>query len=394
MINLKELNNPQALEQIKANLARRNYHLPDELLPLLAEQKACFMAIENVNAKINRGEHTPEDKAMLKEYKQKHDELQQKIDTITYLIPNLLHDTVPEGKGEHDNVLVQTFFDEKKKTIKQDHVALAQNLGLNTAKGADLAQARFTTMNGEIARLHRKLINVALDFYGALGYDEHYLPNLVNEQTITGTGQYPKFKEELFVTEGDRPLYLIPTGEVPLTNMVRDTIFKEKEMAHTMNLMTHTPCFRREAGAYGKDTKGIIRQHQFEKVELVKVCLPEHGEKALADMMANVQAFVEQLGMPFRIIELCAGDIGFAGHKAYDFEVWFPAQNQYREIASVTWCHDFQARRMNTKIKHNTGKKDYVHTLNGTGLAAGRVLAALIENCVIDGKLQLPECLK
>lgn len=394
MINLKELNAPDTLQALKDNLARRNYHLPDELLVLLAQQKTHFMAIEALNAKINRGEHTPEDKTVLKEHKAQHEAMQEKIDAITYLIPNILHETVPVGKGEHDNVEKITFFDDKKKVIQQDHVELARDLGLNTQKGANLAQARFTTMNGEIARLHRKLINLALDFYGALGYDEHYLPNLVNEQTITGTGQYPKFKEELFVTEGDRPLFLIPTGEVPLTNMVRDTMLKEKDLAEGLNLMTHTPCFRREAGAYGKDTKGIIRQHQFEKVELVKVCLPQDGQQALEQMVADVQAFVAQLGIPFRIIELCAGDIGFAGHKAYDFEIWFPAQNQYREIASVTWCHDFQARRMNAKVKHNNGKKEYVHTLNGTGLAAGRVLAAIIENCMINGKLELPDCLK
>jgi seryl-tRNA synthetase len=399
MINLKALNQPETLQAIRDNLAQRNYHLPDELLTLLTEQKAHFMAIEAFNARINRGEHTPEDKMVLKNHKAQYEALQAKIDAMTYLIPNILHETVPAGKGEHDNVQKVTFFDEKKKIIKEDHVELARHLGLNTQRGADLAQTRFTTMNGEIARLHRKLINLALDFYGALGYDEHYLPNLVNEQTITGTGQYPKFKEELFVTEGDRPLFLIPTGEVPLTNMVRDTMFKEKELnenrnATGLNLMTHTPCFRREAGAYGKDTKGIIRQHQFEKVELVKVCMPQDGEKALEKMVADVTDFITQLGIPFRIIELCAGDIGFAGHKAYDFEIWFPAQNQYREIASVTWCHDFQARRMNTKVKHNNGKKEYVHTLNGTGLAAGRVLAAIIENCVMDGKLILPDCLK
>ena len=270
-------------------------------------------------------------------------------------------------------------------------MAIGEKFGLDTETGVELAHARFTVMKGEVAKLHRKLTNLALDFYGNLGYEEHYVPNLVNQETIYGTGQYPKFKEELFTTTGERPLFLIPTGEVPLTNTVKDKMLTETTV--TQNLMTHTPCFRKEAGAYGRDTKGIIRQHQFEKVELVKICLAEEGINAFNQMVEDVKNFVAQFGIPFRIIELCAGDIGFAGHKAYDFEIWFANQQKFREIATITWCTDFQARRMNTRVKRKDGKKELVHTLNGTGLAVGRVLAAILENCYDGEKLVLPECL-
>jgi seryl-tRNA synthetase len=233
---------------------------------------------------------------------------------------------------------------------------------------------------------------LALDFYGKMGYDEYYLPNLVNKETIYGTGQYPKFKNELFTTFGNQELFLIPTGEVPLTNIFKNKLINELNVEK--RLMTHTPCFRKEAGAYGKDTKGIIRQHQFEKVELVRTCLPENGLDTLNEMMENINDFVKFLNIPYRIIELCAGDIGFAGHKGYDFELWFPAEGKFREIASVTWCHEFQARRMKTKVKRKNGNKDFIHTLNGTGLAAGRVLAAILENNYDSNTLIIPDYLK
>lgn len=388
MINLKQIKD----KVVQENLAKRNYQVPTELIDLLEKQKEVRIKMEEIQAKMNKGMHEPFDKEALKFKKEKLEALEKKINAITYLIPNLIHDTVPEGKGEEDNVQLEVFFEEKKRKTELDHLKIGEKFGLDPETGVDLAHARFTVMKGEVAKLHRKLTNLALDFYTNLGYEEHYVPNLVNMETIFGTGQYPKFKEELFTTQGERPLFLIPTGEVPLTNTVKDKLLTEDTA--TQNLMTHTPCFRREAGAYGKDTKGIIRQHQFEKVELVKVCKPEEGLKAFEKMVEDVKAFVVQFEIPFRIIELCAGDIGFAGHKAYDFEIWFPNQQKYREIATITWCTDFQARRMNTRIKRRDGKKELAHTLNGTGLAVGRVLAAILENCYDGENLILPNCLK
>jgi seryl-tRNA synthetase len=374
MINLKDLNNIETIN----NLAKRGYTIPVELHDLLEQQKVLRMDIEKIQAKINRHEHNEDDKAHLKENKVGLEKLQERIDAITHLIPNLLHETVPPGKGEQDNVVLAEYFTENKKQHQEHHTTLGKPLGLDTETGVELAHARFTVMRGEVAVLHRKLINMALDFYAQVGYEEFYLPLLVNQETIFGTGQYPKFKEELFTTEGNTKLFLVPTGEVPLTNVFHNKLLPPDQAEQ--QVITHTPCFRKEAGAYGKDTKGIIRQHQFEKVELVRTCLPENGLANFEAMVNHVVEFVKQFKIPFRVIELCAGDIGFAGHKAYDIEIWFPTENKYREIATITWCHDFQARRMNAKVKHKDGKKELLHTLNGTGLAVGRVLAAILEN--------------
>jgi seryl-tRNA synthetase len=374
MINLKTINEPNVVN----NLARRGYVVPEQLHNLIAQQKKLNMEIETIQGKVNRHQHDEQDKAQLKKNKDEVEQLTEQINAITHLIPNLLHETVPLGKGEHDNVVLKEYFNERKQVHDKHHTVIGKPLGLDNETGVELAHARFTVMRGDVAILHRKLINMALDFYAQQGYEEFYLPLLVNEETIFGTGQYPKFKEELFVTEGNHQLFLVPTGEVPLTNVFKNQMLPADKAEQ--NLMTHTPCFRKEAGAYGKDTKGIIRQHQFEKVELVKTCLPENGLANFEKMVEDVVQFVQQFKIPFRVIELCAGDIGFAGHKAYDIEIWFPTENKYREIATITWCHDFQARRMNTKVKFKDGKKELLHTLNGTGLAVGRVLAAILEN--------------
>jgi seryl-tRNA synthetase len=372
MINLKTI---EQLDTIN-NLAKRGYFIPEQLTTLLAEKKQINIAIEEIQAKINR--HEDVDKNILKHKKEAVHALNNKINDITHLIPNLLHNTVPEGKGEDDNVVLAQYFDELKHTHNQHHTLIGKRLGLDIETGVELAHTRFTVMKGQVAVLHRKLINMAMDFYTHKGYEEFYVPLLVNEETMFGTGQYPKFKEELFMTEGNKPLYLVPTGEVPLTNVFKNKILPIEQAQQ--QLVTHTPCFRKEAGAYGKDTKGIIRQHQFEKIELVRTCLPENGLATFEHTVNDIVEFVKQFKIPFRVIELCAGDIGFAGHKAYDIEIWFPTENKYREIATVTWCHDFQARRMNAKVKRNEGKKELLHTLNGTGLAVGRVLAAILEN--------------
>lgn len=374
MINLKTINTPE----IQTNLAKRGYIIPIELQYLLKQEKETHIAIENINALINKNLHTEAHKIQLKNLKENLLQLKNKIEPITHMIPNIIHETVPEGKGEEDNVFLREHYLELKTQHNTYHGDLGKKIGLDIETGVALAHARFTVMRGDLAQLNRKLLNLALDFYGTLGYEEFYLPNLVNEETMFGTGQYPKFQEELFTTEGNTPLFLIPTGEVPLTNVFKNTLFKTKDAEN--KLMTHTPCFRKEAGAYGKDTKGILRQHQFEKVELVRTCLPENGLIHFEEMVHDIEKFVLKLKIPFRIIELCAGDLGFAGHKAYDFELWFPTENKYREIATVTWCHDFQARRMKTKVKYNNGKNEFIHTLNGTGLAIGRVLAAILEN--------------
>ncbi len=374
MINLKTLED----ENVIKNLEKRGYFLPKEYFDLDKEKKFLMLKIEEINHKINQNKHTIEDKENVKNFKKKLEEKEQQIHEITYMIPNILHETVPVGKDEKDNQELKYFFEDKKIKNTYFYGDKAKEYGLDIETGVHLAQTRFNLMRGLLAKKQRELMNKALDFYGDLGYEECYVPNLVNEETIFGTGQYPKFQEELFTTQGNQKLYLIPTGEVPLTNIVKNKILLEKDAE--IKLMTHTPCFRKEAGAYGKDTRGIIRQHQFEKIELVRTCLPENGLINFEEMVNDIEMFIKKLEIPFRIIELCAGDIGFAGHKAYDFEIWFPHEQKYREIATVTWCHDFQARRMNAKYKDKNNKKHYLHTLNGTGLAVGRILAAMIEN--------------
>lgn len=382
MINFKTLTYDK--EIITANLAKRGYTL--EADNIIAQQKNLNQTkkdIEIINAKINKQLHTHEDKELLKELKKKLIEQEVQLELITYLVPNTIHETVPLGKGAEDNPTIKIADIEHLDT--GDYCTKAKPFGLDIEAGVDLAGARFTVMRGDIAKLHRKLINTALDFYGTKGYEEFYVPNLVKKEIIFGTAQYPKFKEEIFTTDMNEELFLVPTGEVPLTNIVRNKLLKDNEVENKM--ITHTPCFRKEVGAAGKDTKGIIRQHQFEKVELVRTCLPENGLINLNEMMNDVEDFIKTLNLKYRIIELCAGDLGFAGHKAYDFELWFAHDKRWREIATITWCHDFQARRMNTRFKRN-GKPEFIHTLNGTGLAAGRVMAAMLENNFIDGKIK------
>ena len=374
MIDFKNMN-----EDTIKNLEKRGYILPTNYFELKNEFKNIKIKIETIQNKMNKNLHVPEDKVLLKELKNEENIIMNKINEIIYLTPNILHHTVPNGKNAEDNPVIkeELFNIELKNLPKIDHAIKGKDLGMNTELGVNLAHARFTVMRGKVAKVHRKLINMALDHYGSKGYEEFYLPNLLNKDTMFGTGQYPNFKEQLFTTQGNDELFLIPTGEVPLTNIVANKIWPKNELEQ--KLMTHTPCFRKEAGTYGKDTKGILRQHQFEKVELVRTCLPENGLHNFYEMVADIEVFIKQFHIPYRIIELCAGDIGFAGHKAYDFEMWFPGEAKFREIATITWCHDFQARRMNFKYKDN-GKNLLGHTLNGTGLAVGRLLAALIEN--------------
>lgn len=371
MIDIKLLHNKY--REIKRNLLKRGYEIDKNIIRKYLEIKKIKTEIDQINARLNRNTGLVDDKLNLKELKENIIKLENEFNVIVDMIPNILHETVPLGKDATDNKIIKVI--EKDCNNTCGYMEIAEANGLNIKAGVDLAGARFNVMNGNVAKLHRKLLNMALNDYEAHGYEYHYVPNLVTKETMYGTGQYPKFKDDLFETTTG--LYLIPTGEVPLTNLVANQIINEDVAERKM--VTNTPCFRKEVGAYGKDTKGIIRQHQFEKVELVRICLPENGLNTFNEMVNDIEMFVKGLGIKYRIIELCAGDIGFAGHKANDIEVWFPKEKVWREIATITWCHDFQARRMNARVKRKDGKKEYLHTLNGTGLAVGRVLACLIE---------------
>ena len=327
-------------------------------------------------------------------------QVQAALDDLLLRIPNLPHESVPVGKDETENVEVRkvgtprTFdFDIK------DHVDLGAALGLDFEKAAELSGARFSLMKGKIARLHRALARFMLDTHTQQhGYTECYTPYIVNDSTLLGTGQLPKFGEDLFhVTRGGDETkltqYLIPTAEVTLTNTVRDTILAEKDLP--LKLTAHSPCFRSEAGSHGKDTRGLIRQHQFDKVEMVQIVQPEKSYEALEEMVGHAENILKALELPYRVITLCTGDMGFGATKTYDLEVWVPAQNTYREISSCSNCEDFQARRMKARFKDENGRNRLVHTLNGSGLAVGRTLVAVLENHQnADGSIRIPAALR
>ena len=327
-------------------------------------------------------------------------QVQAALDDLLLRIPNLPHENVPVGKDETENVEVRkvgtprTFdFDIK------DHVDLGAALGLDFEKAAELSGARFSLMKGKIARLHRALAQFMLDTHTQQhGYTECYTPYIVNDSTLLGTGQLPKFGEDLFhVTRGGDETkltqYLIPTAEVTLTNTVRDTILAEKDLP--LKLTAHSPCFRSEACSHGKDTRGLIRQHQFDKVEMVQIVQPEKSYEALEEMVSHAENILKALELPYRVITLCTGDMGFGATKTYDLEVWVPAQNTYREISSCSNCEDFQARRMKARFKDENGRNRLVHTLNGSGLAVGRTLVAVLENHQnADGSINIPAALR
>ncbi|MGO1344708.1 serine--tRNA ligase, partial [Chromohalobacter japonicus] len=278
----------------------------------------------------------------------------------------------------------------------RDHVDLGAKFGyLDFEMAAKLTGSRFAVMRGPIARLHRALAQFMLDKQTREhGYEECYVPYIVNDASLTGTGQLPKFGEDLFKLEGDHDFYLIPTAEVPLTNIAREQIFTPAELP--LKLTAHTPCFRSEAGAYGRDTRGMIRQHQFDKVEMVQIVDPATSYDALESMRGHAEAILQALELPYRVVTLCAGDMGFGAAKTYDLEVWLPSQETYREISSISNCEDFQARRMQARMRHPDQKKpQLVHTLNGSGLAVGRCLLAVLENCQqADGSIVIPEVLR
>lgn len=327
------------------------------------------------------------------------DAIQTELDSILLGIPNLPHESVPVGKDEDDNVEVRrwgtpTQFDFEVK----DHVALGEKFGwLDFETAAKLSGARFALLRGPIARLHRALAQFMINLHVTEhGYEEAYTPYLVQAPALHGTGQLPKFEEDLFkiAREGEADLYLIPTAEVSLTNIVAGEIVDSKLLP--IKFVAHTPCFRSEAGASGRDTRGMIRQHQFDKVEMVQIVEPSQSMEALEGLTANAEKVLQLLGLPYRTLALCTGDMGFSAVKTYDLEVWIPSQDKYREISSCSNCGDFQARRMQARFRNpETGKPELVHTLNGSGLAVGRTLVAVLENYQqADGSIRVPDVLK
>ncbi|RMX09070.1 serine--tRNA ligase [Allofranklinella schreckenbergeri] len=331
--------------------------------------------------------------------------IQAQLQALLLAVPNLPHASTPVGQSEADNVEVRRWgtpraFDFPAK----DHVDVGEPLGLDFALGAKLTGARFTVMRGQIARLHRALAAFMLDMQTQQhGYQEAYVPYIVNADSLHGTGQLPKFACDLFAAQkggqdaepvpDDTALYLIPTSEVPLTNIVRGEVLAEADLP--LKLTAHTPCFRSEAGSYGRDTRGLIRQHQFDKVEMVQITHPEKSYEALEEMVGHAEAVLQALELPYRVVALCTGDMGFGAAKTYDLEVWLPAQDTYREISSVSNCEAFQARRMQARFKNAAGKNELVHTLNGSGLAVGRTLVAILENHQnADGSVTIPAALR
>ena len=333
------------------------------------------------------------------------DQIQTELQTMLVAVPNLPHASVPVGEDEHGNVEVRRWGTARSFDFEiKDHVDIGAPLGLDFEAGVKLSGARFTVMKGQIARLHRALAQFMIDLQTeSHGYTECYVPYIVNSDSLKGTGQLPKFEQDLFAAKkggqdaepvpDTSALYLIPTSEVPLTNLVRDEVLAEDQLP--IKLTAHSPCFRSEAGSSGRDTRGLIRQHQFDKVEMVQIVHPDKSYEALEEMTRHAEAVLQKLGLPYRVMSLCTGDMGFGAAKTYDLEVWVPAQNTFREISSVSNCEAFQARRMQARFKNAQGKNELVHTLNGSGLAVGRTLVAVLENYQnADGSVTVPEALR
>lgn len=319
------------------------------------------------------------------------------LDELMHGIPNLPAESVPFGDSDEDNEEVRRWGDPTTFAFEPaDHASLGSGLGMMDFElAAKITGSRFVVMSGAIARLHRALVQFMLDLHTTEhGYQETYVPYLVNANSLFGTGQLPKFAEDQFVTSGDPSYFLIPTAEVPVTNIYAREIVSEEELP--IRHVCHTPCFRSEAGSYGKDTRGMIRQHQFEKVELVQLVRPEHSWDALEELTGHAETVLQRLELPYRVVTLCGGDLGFSSAKTYDLEVWLPGQNQYREISSCSNFESFQARRMQARWRNNaTSKPELLHTLNGSGLAVGRTLVALMENFQdANGTISIPDALR
>lgn len=404
------------LDTVATKLAKRGYELDKAFWQNVEEQRKTLQTkTEELQAKKNagakqvgemkrNGENTDalmaEMTTISNDMKQAEDELkalQDKIQAAALAIPNLPDDSVPVGKDENDNVEIRKWGEPRQFDFDiKDHTDIGENLGLlDFEMAAKLTGSRFSVLKGQLARLNRALIQFMLDTHTQkYDYTEMYVPYMVNADSLQGTGQLPKFEEDLFKLRDQKDYYLIPTSEVPLTNSVRDKILTTDDLP--IKLTAHTPCFRSEAGSAGRDTRGLIRQHQFEKVEMVQIVHPDTSMQALEDMTAQAEFILQQLGLPYRVIVLCGGDMGFGAVKTYDIEVWLPSQNTYREISSCSNCGDFQARRMQARFKDKDSKKtELVHTLNGSGLAVGRTLLAIMENYQnANGTINVPEVLR
>ncbi len=413
MLDIKLLRND--LTGVAEQLKKRNFELDTAQFQALEDKRKTLQAATQdlQNERNTRSKSIGQAKAKgedikpllaevadlgdkLKTAEQDLSALQTEIDDIVMGIPNLLQDSVPEGKTEDDNVEISTWGEKTAFDFEpKDHVDLgAQNGWMDFEAGSKLTGSRFVVMRDGMARMHRALIQFMLDTHTAEhGYKEVYVPYIVNEDSLYGTGQLPKFAEDLFKLEGEQNYYLIPTAEVPVTNLVRDAILTADQLP--MRYTAHTPCFRSEAGSYGRDTRGLIRQHQFEKVELLHFVKPEESEDALESLKRHAEIILEKLELPYRTVVLCAGDTGFSATKTYDLEVWLPGQQAYREISSCSNMKDFQARRMQARFRNEQGKPELLHTLNGSGLAVGRTLVAVIENYQQeDGSIRVPEVLQ
>lgn len=404
------------IDDVAHQLARRGFRLDTQALAALEEKRKRvqvaaqqFQQERNVKSKAigvakGKGEDTAalmqevaQIGAGLKQAETELDQIQNALVEIALGIPNIPHESVPDGGDENDNKEVRRRGEPRQFDFKpKDHVDLGAALGMmDFDVAAKITGARFVVMNGPLARLHRALIQFMLDLHTREhGYAETYAPYLVNTDSLRGTGQLPKFEQDLFALKGEQNYYLIPTAEVPVTNIVRDTITETDKMPR--KYVCHTPCFRSEAGSYGKDTRGMIRQHQFEKVELVQVVRPQDSYQALEQLTAHAEKVLQKLELPYRVVALCAGDMGFAAAKTYDIEVWLPGQDKYREISSCSNFEDFQARRLQARWRNpETGKPELVHTLNGSGLAVGRTLVAVMENYQQeDGSIRVPSVLQ
>ncbi|KTT49365.1 seryl-tRNA synthetase [Pseudomonas oryzihabitans] len=404
-------------QEVAARLATRGYVLDVSLVESLeARRKEVQTRTETLQAERNaRSKGIGQAKARgediapllaevdrmgseLEEAKRELDSVQGELDALLLGLPNLPDASVPVGKDEDDNVEVRRWGTPRDFDFEiKDHVALGETHGwLDFETAARFSGARFAVMRGPIARLHRALAQFMLNLHtGEHGYEEAYTPYLVQAETLQGTGQLPKFEEDLFKIgrEGESDLYLIPTAEVTLTNLVAGQILDAKRLP--LKFTAHTPCFRSEAGASGRDTRGMIRQHQFDKVEMVQIVEPSTSFAALEELTRHAETVLQRLGLPYRVLSLCTGDMGFGATKTYDLEVWVPSQGKYREISSCSNCGDFQARRMQARFRNAEGKPELVHTLNGSGLAVGRTLVAVLENYQqADGSIRVPEVLK
>jgi len=413
------------IDSVAARLASRGFKLDiDSFKTLEAERKVVQSRTEALQAQRNalsksigqlkaKGQDTSEVMSQvaglgdeLKASDANNERISALLQAFMLTLPNLPHESVPVADSELGNVEMRRWSPTGTEPVPlafeaKDHVELGERIGLDFASAAKLSGARFSVLKGPIARLHRALAQFMLDVQtGEHGYTECYTPYIVNAETLRGTGQLPKFEQDLFAArkggqEGEEgeALYMIPTSEVPLTNLVRGEILAAESLP--MRLTAHTPCFRSEAGSHGRDTRGMIRQHQFDKVEMVQILRPDESYAALEQMVGHAEVILQRLELPYRVMALCTGDMGFGAAKTYDLEVWLPAQQTYREISSCSNCEDFQARRMQARFRNAQGKPELLHTLNGSGLAVGRALVAVLENHQqADGSIRIPQALR